>query len=212
MLPRVSLLVTSCELLEDNPLPVHDSAKTQAQFVDIKAELSNLNGLVKHLEEGMSKMSENITTGMKKSWVEALYGEEFPAFDPNVSYKGAKKAVNDANAAEIAAQAAEQPTVTSVIKQAVREQQLEGIIEEQSKADIRKELEDKMQPLMQEGGVVFGLDHRIPNETPLENYRYYVDTGREILGLPPRTPEERARRDRENAYEREWRRKKAEEK
>ncbi len=59
----------------------------------------------------------------------------------------------------------------------------------QSKADIRKELEDKMQPLMQEGGVVFGLDHRIPNETPLENYRYYVDTGREILGLPPRTPE-----------------------
>ncbi len=59
----------------------------------------------------------------------------------------------------------------------------------QSKADIRKELEDKMQPLMQEGGVVFGLDHRIPNETPLENYRYYVDTGREVLGLPPRTPE-----------------------
>ncbi len=50
---------------------------------------------------------------------------------------------------------------------------------------IRKELEYKMQPLMQAGGTVFGLDHRIPNGTPLEAYRFYVQTGREILGLPP---------------------------
>ena len=56
-----------------------------------------------------------------------------------------------------------------------------------SKEDIRRELEYKMQPLMKEGGVVFGLDHRIPNGTPIENYRYYVDLGREILGLPKRT-------------------------
>jgi uroporphyrinogen-III decarboxylase len=56
-----------------------------------------------------------------------------------------------------------------------------------SKEAIRRELEYKMSPLMQQGGTVFGLDHRIPNGTPLENYRYYVDTGREILGLPPRT-------------------------
>ena len=34
------------------------------------------------------------------------------------------------------------------------------------------------------GSAVFGLDHRIPNGTPLENYRYYVQRGREILGLP----------------------------
>lgn len=56
-----------------------------------------------------------------------------------------------------------------------------------SKDDIRRELEYKMQPLMREGGVAFGLDHRIPNGTPVENYRYYVDLGREILGLPPRS-------------------------
>jgi uroporphyrinogen-III decarboxylase len=54
-----------------------------------------------------------------------------------------------------------------------------------SKEDIRRELEYKMQPLMQEGGVVFGLDHRIPNGTSIENYRYYVKIGRELLGLPP---------------------------
>jgi len=60
-----------------------------------------------------------------------------------------------------------------------------------TKEAIRQELEYKMQPLMQEGGMVFGLDHRIPNGTPLENYRYYVDTGREILGLPPRDPNKR---------------------
>ena len=51
---------------------------------------------------------------------------------------------------------------------------------------IRKELEYKLQPLMQQGGTVFGLDHRIPNGTSIENYRYYVDTAREILNLPAR--------------------------
>ncbi len=54
-----------------------------------------------------------------------------------------------------------------------------------SREEIRRELEYKMQPLMRQGGTVFGLDHRIPNGTPLENYRYYVTLGREILGLPP---------------------------
>lgn len=56
----------------------------------------------------------------------------------------------------------------------------------QDRAAIRRELEYKLQPLMREGGCVFGLDHEIPNGTPLENYRYYVDLGREMLGLPPR--------------------------
>lgn len=51
---------------------------------------------------------------------------------------------------------------------------------------IRKELEYKMQPIMKAGGMVFGIDHRIPNGTPLENYKYYIETGRELLGLPPR--------------------------
>jgi uroporphyrinogen-III decarboxylase len=58
----------------------------------------------------------------------------------------------------------------------------------QSKADIANELEYKMQPLMRSGGMVFGLDHRITNGTPLENYRYYVKLGREILGLPAPRP------------------------
>ncbi len=56
---------------------------------------------------------------------------------------------------------------------------------------IRKELEYKMQPLMQSGGMVFGIDHRIPNGTPLENYRYYIETGRELLGLAPRDKSKR---------------------
>lgn len=55
-----------------------------------------------------------------------------------------------------------------------------------SKAEIRAELEYKLQPLMRDAGhIAFGLDHRIPNGTPLENYRYYVGMAREILGLPP---------------------------
>lgn len=33
---------------------------------------------------------------------------------------------------------------------------------------------------------MFAIDHRIPNGVPLANYRYYVETGRRLLGLPPR--------------------------
>jgi len=54
----------------------------------------------------------------------------------------------------------------------------------EGKEAIARELEYKMQPMMRRG-TVFALDHRIPNGTPIENYRYYVDTAREILGLPP---------------------------
>ncbi len=50
---------------------------------------------------------------------------------------------------------------------------------------IRAELEYKMQPALRAGGIAFGLDHRIPNGTPLAHYRYYVELGRQILGIPP---------------------------
>jgi len=61
-----------------------------------------------------------------------------------------------------------------------------------TKADIDRELAYKLQPLMRDGGgIAFGLDHRIPDGTPLVNYRYYVDTAREMLGLPPRDPRKR---------------------
>ncbi len=58
----------------------------------------------------------------------------------------------------------------------------------QPREAIRAELEYKLQPDMRGGGMVFGLDHRIPNGTPLESYRFYVYTAREILGLPPACP------------------------
>lgn len=51
---------------------------------------------------------------------------------------------------------------------------------------IDAELSYKLAPeLVAEGGIAFGLDHRIPNGTPLEHYRYYVRSARERLGLPP---------------------------
>lgn len=54
-----------------------------------------------------------------------------------------------------------------------------------SKDDIKRELEYKICELTKGGGIVFGLDHRIPNGVPIENYRYYVNLGREMLGKPP---------------------------
>ena len=50
---------------------------------------------------------------------------------------------------------------------------------------IRKELEYKMSAPMLKGGTIFALDHRIPNGVSIENYRYYVNLGREMLGLGP---------------------------
>ena len=53
-----------------------------------------------------------------------------------------------------------------------------------TKEDIRRELEYKMCDIMKHGGTAFALDHRIPNGVSIENYRYYVKLGRELLGLP----------------------------
>ena len=60
-------------------------------------------------------------------------------------------------------------------------------------AAIRAELEYKTSGILRGGGTVFALDHRIPNGVPIENYRYYVRTCRELLGLPPVTEEGWAR-------------------
>ena len=57
-----------------------------------------------------------------------------------------------------------------------------------TKEDIRRELEYKLCPEMMGGGMIFGIDHLIPNGVPLENYRYYVKTAREMLGLQPAVP------------------------
>lgn len=62
-----------------------------------------------------------------------------------------------------------------------------------TKADIDRELEYKLSGNLLGGGTVFGLDHRIPNGVPIENYRYYVKRGRELLGLPPAEPADHIR-------------------
>ena len=46
---------------------------------------------------------------------------------------------------------------------------------------IDAELERKIPPLVATGGAVFGLDHRIPNGTPLDAYRYYIKRAWDII-------------------------------
>ena len=57
-----------------------------------------------------------------------------------------------------------------------------------TKEDIRRELEYKLCPELMGGGMVFAIDHLIPNGVPLDNYWYYVNLGREMLNLPPARP------------------------
>jgi hypothetical protein len=50
-----------------------------------------------------------------------------------------------------------------------------------SREEIVAELEYKIPPMVRTGGCMLGLDHRIPNGTPLENYRFYIQKAWEIL-------------------------------
>jgi len=50
-----------------------------------------------------------------------------------------------------------------------------------SKQDIVEELEYKIPPMTKTGGCVLALDHRIPNGTPLDNYRFYIKKAWEII-------------------------------
>ena len=50
-----------------------------------------------------------------------------------------------------------------------------------SKQEIEAELEYKIPPMVRTGGCITALDHRIPNGTPLENYRFYIRRAWEIL-------------------------------
>jgi hypothetical protein len=50
-----------------------------------------------------------------------------------------------------------------------------------SRQDIAAELEYKIPPMVESGGCVLALDHRIPNGTPLENYRFYIQKAWEIM-------------------------------
>jgi hypothetical protein len=51
----------------------------------------------------------------------------------------------------------------------------------QSKEAIEAELEYKIPPMIKTRGSTIGLDHRIPNGTPLENYRFYIEKTWEII-------------------------------
>jgi hypothetical protein len=57
-----------------------------------------------------------------------------------------------------------------------------------SKEEIVAELEYKIPPMVRTGGCVLGLDHRIPNGTPLENYRFYIARAWEIMEREAATP------------------------
>jgi uroporphyrinogen-III decarboxylase len=50
-----------------------------------------------------------------------------------------------------------------------------------TQSEIIAELEYKIPPMVRSGGCLLGLDHRIPNGTPLKNYRFYISKVWEIL-------------------------------
>jgi len=61
------------------------------------------------------------------------------------------------------------------------------------KEAVKRELEYRLDKGLMKGGTIFALDHRIPNGVHIDTYRYYVNLGREMLGLEPITGEGWAR-------------------
>lgn len=55
-----------------------------------------------------------------------------------------------------------------------------------STEEIEAELEYKIPPMVRSGGCILGLDHRIPNGTPLANYRFYIAKAWEIMNREAR--------------------------
>ncbi|NSW53869.1 MAG: hypothetical protein HPY85_15320 [Anaerolineae bacterium] len=55
-----------------------------------------------------------------------------------------------------------------------------------SREEIEAELEYKLPPMIHSGGCVLALDHRIPNGTPLQNYRYYIQKVWDIINRETR--------------------------
>jgi uroporphyrinogen-III decarboxylase len=49
------------------------------------------------------------------------------------------------------------------------------------KANIEAELEYKIPPMIDTRGCMLGLDHRIPNGVPLENYKFYIEKAWQII-------------------------------
>lgn len=57
-----------------------------------------------------------------------------------------------------------------------------------SQDEIAAELEYKIPPMVRTGGCILGLDHRIPNGTPIENYRFYIRRAWEIMNRECQSP------------------------
>jgi uroporphyrinogen decarboxylase len=50
------------------------------------------------------------------------------------------------------------------------------------KSDIERELKNKVPQLMDEGGYIPAIDRPITPDVPFENYKYYVELLRELVG------------------------------
>jgi len=55
------------------------------------------------------------------------------------------------------------------------------------KASIKKELE-RLKPLVEEGGFIPHVDHRVQPTVPFDNYLYYLDLKRDMFGAGKRRP------------------------
>jgi len=58
---------------------------------------------------------------------------------------------------------------------------LDKYVLRRSRDEIAAELEYKIPPMVRTGGCLLGLDHRIPNGTPLEHYRFYLEKAWEVM-------------------------------
>jgi len=136
---------------------------------------------------GPRQVSEFMTPYYRKVWQHArVVGARLFSLDSDGDINGVIPALLDAgiNVVYPMEPAANMDIVVVRRKYGTRLAFIGGIdkhVLRRSKEEILVELEYKIPPMIASGGCMFGLDHRIPNGTPLENYRFYIQKVWEMM-------------------------------
>jgi len=65
---------------------------------------------------------------------------------------------------------------------------VDKLVLQESHADIEKELL-RIKPVVDEGGFIPTVDHRVPSSVPLDNYKFYIKTKRQLFNAGSREPQ-----------------------
>ena len=133
---------------------IADGNAVLRKFQELQGEINSVKTQMSEVVSGVESFSSNVEKQMRQVMNEALFGEEYPEFDPSISLKQAKRIAKEQNMPP-------PPTLNDVMKTAVNEQ---------NKAE-KKENEDKA--IARCNIIIYGMNE--PSETDGEKRKKFTD-------------------------------------